>query len=274
MTREMIIKGLNNRGYRAEAQNTIKNGVEFKGIRILTESNVSPIIYVDAIIERAKKENKTLNEVIAAIITIYESNKDFIFDVNVLFKRDFIMNHIYIGLQKDSTEEIVKKPCALEGIESYLYVREEVDGDGNFSMKLTHQFLERANITETEAWKKAQSNTNEETSLESMAKVMADMMGYEYSEEMDEQTPFFVISNTCKIKGASAILNKKVLADFGKRYNTNKIVVLPSSIHEMILIPYEEDIDIESFSFMVEQVNDTQVDPTERLTNRAYILEL
>lgn len=42
-----------------------------------------------------------------------------------------------------------------------------------------------------------------------MAKVMSEMMGFEYSEEMDEMTPFYILSNTCKMKGASAVLNKK-----------------------------------------------------------------
>lgn len=54
MTREMIITELHNRGYNAEEQNTLKNGVELEGIRILTDSNIAPVIYTKAIIENAK----------------------------------------------------------------------------------------------------------------------------------------------------------------------------------------------------------------------------
>lgn len=274
MNRTMIINELNNRGYRAEAQNSIKNGVELEGIRILTDRNIAPIIYTKAIIENAEIENKSLNEVVSAIIAIYESNKSFEFDVNMLFDRDFIMKNIYIGLQKVSTEDIEKRLCDLEGIESYLYIRGKADREGSYSIKVSRAVLERANITEVEAWERAEANTNAETNLESMAKVMAEMMGVEYSEEMDKETPFFVLSNKLKIRGASAILNKKVLADFGKRYHTKKIVVLPSSVHEMLLVPYTEEIDLETFSEMVGEVNSTQVDPTERLTDRAYIITL
>lgn len=274
MNRTMIINELNNRGYSAEAQNSIKNGVELEGIRILTDRNIAPIIYTEAIIANAEIENKSLDDVVSAIIAIYESNKSFEFDVNMLFDRDFVMKNIYIGLQKVGTEDIEKRLCDLEGIESYLYIRGEADREGSYSIKVSMAVLERANITEGEAWERAEANTNAETNLESMAKVMAEMMGVEYSEEMDKETPFFVLSNKSKIRGASAILNKKVLADFGKRYHTKKIVVLPSSVHEMLLVPYTEEIDLETFSEMVGEVNSTQVDPTERLTDRAYIITL
>lgn len=273
MTREIIINELENRGYRAEAQNTIKNGVELEGIRILTNSNVAPVIYTEDIIERAEKENKSLDDVVSAIIGIYESNKSFEFDIEALFNKDFVFSHLYIGLQKDSTENIIKRACEFEGIESYLYIRGEAD-KGDYSIKMSKQILDRAEISEVEAWEVAEQNTNAETSLESMAKVMADIMGLDFTEELEGMTPIYVISNKSKIKGASAVLNKEVLAEFGKKYNTNKIVVLPSSIHEMLLVPYTEDTDLETFSTMVTDVNNAEVDPTERLTDRAYIITL
>lgn len=274
MTREIIINELNNRGYNAEAQNSIKNGVELEGIRILTNSNVAPIIYTEAIIRNAEEENKSLDEVVSAIIGTYESHKSFEFDVNMLFDRDFILNSIYIGLQKVSNEEIEKRLCDFAEIESYLYIRGEESREGSYSIKVSKAILDRANISEVEAWEQAQTNTEAETSLESMAKVMSEMLGFEYSEEMDEQTPFFVISNKSRVKGASAILNKKVLAEFGERYGTNKIVVCPSSIHEMLLVPYSEEIDLDSFSEIVSCVNNEEVDPTEQLLSKAFIITL
>lgn len=107
-----------------------------------------------------------------------------------------------------------------------------------------------------------------------MAKVMCAMMNMEYSEEMEDTTPLYVMTNTSKVRGASAILNKKALAEFGKKHNTDKVVVLPSSVHEMLLVPYTEEIDIDTFSEMVEEVNNAEVDQTERLTDRAYIIIL
>lgn len=274
MNREMIINELNNRGYRAEAQNTIKNGVELEGIRILTNSNIAPVFYTEEIIREAEEENKTLDEVVSALVSAYESKKAFRFDVNMLFDKDFILNHIFIGLQKAGAEDIEKRCCELDGIESYLYIRGEADQEGSYSIKITDGILKSAGITKEELWSRAEANTNAETKIESMAKVMAEMMGMDYCEEMEDITPLYIISNTCRMKGASAVLNKKALEEFGKEHHTDRIVVLPSSVHEMILVPYIEDVSLDYFSEMVGEVNSSEVDPTERLTDRAYIITL
>lgn len=272
MTREMIITELKNRGYNAEAQTNIKNGVAFEGIRIMANSNVAPVIYTDDILRRAEEENKDLDEVVSAIIGIYEANCSIDFDINELFDREFVLSHLYIGLQKESTEELIKRGCDLEGIESYLYIRRDRNEGEGYSVKLNEGILERANITEKEAWRSAEYNTNRETKIQSMASVMAELYGMDDFEEFEGLTPLYVISNECKMKGASAILNKEALAQFARSHNTEDIIIIPSSIHEMLLVPYIEDMDLDYFSAMVREVNNTEVRPEERLTDRAYIV--
>lgn len=273
--RTLIIDELAKRGYRAEAQNTIKNGVELEGIRIMSESPIAPVIYTEELIKHAERDGKSLNDVVSAIINIYESNKTVDFNINELFDRDFILNHLYIGLQKESTEELVKRACAeLEGIESYLYIRRERNEGDSYSVKLTRQLLERADISEVEAWEYAEAHTYAETTITSMAKVMCEMMNMEYSEDMEDMTPFYVLTNTSKVKGASAILNKKILSEFGKKYHTEKIVAIPSSVHEFLILPYTEEMNIDDFSNMVNEVNVSEVDPTEQLGTKAFIITL
>lgn len=119
MTREMIITELNNRGYNADSQNSIKNGVVLEGIRILTNSNIAPIIYTEGIIENAEEQHKTLDDVVSAIIAVYESSKAVNFDVKMFFDRDYILNNIYIGMQKDSTEDIEKVYCYFYDMEAH-----------------------------------------------------------------------------------------------------------------------------------------------------------
>ena len=70
MTREMIITELANRGYKAEAQNSIKNGVELEGIRILTDSNIAPIIYTEKMIENVEQDVLQYKEKIYGITKI------------------------------------------------------------------------------------------------------------------------------------------------------------------------------------------------------------
>lgn len=273
MIREIIINELQNKGYSAKLNTIIKNGVKFNAIVISNNSNVAPVIYIDEILKKAEKKGTCLHEVVSEIIDIYERHYSISFNLENLYNRDFILDNVYIGLQKESTEDLVKRPCYLEGIESYLYIREQ-SHDVQYSIKLNKDLLDRAKITEYDAWRFAQNNTNAETTMQSMAVIIAEMCGVEYSEEMEEMTPLFVISNKNNVKGASAILNKELLLQFAEKYKTNKILVMPSSIHEMILAPYSEEMSIEEFSDMVSEINNSSVAPEERLTDRAYVIEI
>lgn len=276
ITREMIIEELIERGYRAEAQNNIKNGVVFEGIRIMNDTNIAPVIYTDEIIKRAMDKDMSFDEVVSSVVAIYEANHSIDIDIKEFFNKEFILNHLYIGLQKESIEELIKRNCDFEGIEAYLYVRRERYGNESYSVKLNKGIMEIAGISLEEAWKSAEENTNAETTIKSMACVMAEVMGMDYDEEMGNMlpTPFYVISNACKVKGASAVLNKERLVEFGQKYDTDRIIVLPSSVHEMLLVPYTEEISLDDFSAMVTEINEAEVAPEERLTDRAYIVTL
>ena len=46
-------------------------------------------------------------------------------------------------------------------------------------------------------------------------------------------------------RGASAVLNREAVKVFAEIENVKRIIVIPSSIHEMILIPCYENEDVE-----------------------------
>ena len=70
--------------------------------------------------------------------------------------------------------------------------------------------------------------------------------------------------------GASAILFPRVLHEYCEEFGTNKVVIMPSSIHEVIIRPYGE-ISIEDLNEMVRQVNATELAPDEILADHVYI---
>lgn len=274
MTREIIISELVNKGYNAEAVTTIKNGVAFDGIRIMANAKIAPVIYTDEILKRAEEEEQSIEEVVNGIIAIYEANRSIDFDIEEIFEKEFLLNHIFIGLQKESDEKIIKRNCDFDGIESYIYIRKSRPSGESYSLKLNPYIMEKTNVTEKELWQRAEQNTNEEATLQSMANIIAEMLHIEDVEELEAMNPMYVVSNKNKVKGASAVLNKEILAEFGRKFHTDKIVVLPSSIHEMILVPYTEEINLENMTAMVKEINTTEVRPEERLTDKAYIVTL
>ena len=63
------------------------------------------------------------------------------------------------------------------------------------------------------------------------------------------------------------------MKEFARKHQTRRIAVLPSSIHEMLLIPNTGGFSEAELSEMVKSVNETEVIPEERLTDRVYVLE-
>lgn len=252
MTREMIIEELVARGYKVTPQDTIKNGVSCRGILFQMDSNISPVIYVQSFIDEAKKNKKCIDDVVENILAHLERVNTEIPSLNLekIEDKQFILTHLYIGLQKESEESLVKKACRLEGIESYLYIRE-----GYYSIKLNETIMEMNGITVEEAWENAEKNTFEETEIDDVG-----------------ETTMYVVTNRGRIRGASAILDNEKISKIAKKHGVNKLVCLPSSVHEMIIIPYEENVDMEVFNNMVAKVNQNLVEPEERLTDQAYLL--
>lgn len=91
---------------------------------------------------------------------------------------------------------------------------------------------------------------------------------------LDWGMDMIVMSNKEIFKGASAILDKKALKKLSEKLRVSKFFVLPSSAHEMMLIPCDDESKLDMYSNLVKEVNYTQVDPVDRLTDRAYILEI
>ena len=146
-----------------------------------------------------------------------------------------------------------------------VFLRMEALNDAIYSAKISKNILKNVDVDESEAWETAENNVRKETEIIQLSRFPMSA----------EECEMFIISNKSRFRGASAVLNKKVMKAFANLVNTKKIMILPSSIHEMILIPCHDcEYDIESCSEIVKHVNENEVELTEQLTDRAYIIEV
>lgn len=273
MTRESIVKNLALRGYEVEETKVVKNGVTFHGIHFLDEKTVSPVIYLEQFFELAEEEGLDEMKVTDEVIKLYESKKDVIGNdvIDRLRDKQWVLDHVRICIQKESTQNYIKKVIPeFEGLEAYLIVILESNQEETLSTVLKEGYQFFIGLSENELWKKAYQNLCEDTCLQGMTQIMNEFMGVPV---LDEEEGMFVISNKSRFKGASAILNRQVLEDFANRRKVNRIFVLPSSIHECILVLDNGDLTLEELSCMVTQVNASEVASEEQLPNRAYVLE-
>lgn len=84
------------------------------------------------------------------------------------------------------------------------------------------------------------------------------------------ETPFYVLTNTCGIHGAACMLYDHVLQHFSEGTESD-LIILPSSIHEVLLLPDEGDISYEEMSRLVTEINCSEVAREDRLSNQVYL---
>mgnify|MGYP006976948756 CR=1 FL=1 len=261
LDRKMVINELRKRGYIAEEKNIVKNGVLCDGISIhLPETkmenekvqSVFGVIYMDTLEEMKEMENLSFEQVVERIIEVVWKNSP---KLNDFPKNDKeVLKKITIGFQRtEYNSNMLKRKSDFDGIEEYLYIMTE---DGKIN--INDDFLKYFNVPVESAWRAAEENTKRDSIIFSMADFFKDVAD---------------VKNFIKIP-LSAIINKERLSDYCHEIDINKIVVIPSSIHEMLFLPWDEEIDERYMDEMIQGVNDILVSTVEQLGNKSYIMEV
>lgn len=85
----------------------------------------------------------------------------------------------------------------------------------------------------------------------------------------NDKPPMYVLTNKQGINGASCILYDDLIEEFAEKIQSD-LYILPSSIHELILIPTQNNKNSNNLIDMVMEVNLTQVAPEEVLSDNVY----
>ncbi len=273
ITKTMIFDEIENRGYKVDVREAFKNGVKMEAFSLVDECekhNAIPTFYFEKVVQRAFEKNLTVEEIVDEIV---EMNRAHIadFDIDCLREKEFILSNVCIGLQKEGTEKLIKRKCDYEGIEAYLYLKVTVNGiDG--TIKLNDSILDASHTSVDEAWRAAEKRLCEDTVIEPLANYFNGFLGEDDSTGAENY--MFVLTNKSKVRGASTILNQEAITELGKKINVSHFVYLPSSIHESLLIPVDDNASLEIFKKMVTEVNHTAVNEEDRLIDNAYFLNV
>ena len=95
---------------------------------------------------------------------------------------------------------------------------------------------------------------------------------YAHPEHLPEEENLFVLREKDSLYGASVIARADVLKQVGKILNDD-YYVLPSSTQEVLLIPAKRWNDPERLAEMVREINETEVEPRERLTDHVQFYD-
>lgn len=158
----------------------------------------------------------------------------------------------------------------------YRFVVED-QKDGRASILITNNLLNQYDITADQLHVDALENAPEikPAIIQGMREVMMEMMGPEAIElgiigVMDPADEMmFVASTPDKIQGASVIAYRDFMDQAAEKLGGN-FYILPSSIHEILLVRDDGQTNADVLREMVMEVNETQVSPEEKLTDSVY----
>ena len=144
------------------------------------------------------------------------------------------------------------------------------------SILVTNQMLDNYGVSADQLHQDAIKNAPEIRPLviEGMAEVLAKQMGVEDLEALGfnippEQEQMFVASVEGNIHGAGVLAYQDFMDQAAERAG-GSFFILPSSIHEVLIIPDNGKFDTASLEQMVREVNATTVDLADQLTDNVY----
>jgi len=146
------------------------------------------------------------------------------------------------------------------------------DEQGTSSILVTNAMLDTFGITadqlHTDAMEAAQEN--HPASLRNMNDVMRDMVG-DFGAGLipDEPSPMWVATVEGGMHGACAIQYPGFLDQAAETLGGD-FFVLPSSVHEVLLIPNDGSVELSTLEQMVRDVNANEVAPEDRLSDNVF----
>lgn len=136
-------------------------------------------------------------------------------------------------------------------------------------IRVNGKLMELWGVTEEKLHDAAMENLrNEEYRAQSMTELLGSMAGLALNPP--EDTPDqYVLTNAGGCYGAAGMLREDILESFAEQ-SGGSFYLLPSSIHELILVPEDSSISAEGLKEMVEEVNKVAVAREEWLSESVY----
>lgn len=263
------------------------NGTVLSGLSIMRKgASVSPTVYLDSYYERYQ-EGISFNSIVQEILQIYEEHTaathlDFsILNDFSLLRDKVVYKLIHTASNKELLLDIPSIPYLDLSIVFYLFL--EKNEFGQMTALIHNDHLRSWNTSLEELYRLASVNTPRllPAELKSMTELMKSLaqeqLGDDYREgfiddlvSAPDTSPLYILTNSSGICGACAILYPNQLKNFADMLEKD-LVILPSSIHEVLLVPYEDTISFDELTHMVSHINRAEVPVEDRLSDQVYL---
>lgn len=238
-------------------------------------TEVAPTIYLNPYYDALSAGGASFDEIIENIFHLYKDNRTSAsFDQDSFLNWDKAKSHItYRLLNRKSNEKFLEDVPFLPYLDlaivfTYLITIDEA-GQGSIVIHKCH--ADNWKVDAKALYAEAIKNTPD--LLQSVCKPMTAMLEEllpEGKTDLPDDVPdMLVLSNSSKTYGAAAILYPGLLHSIAEKMGSD-FYLLPSSVHEVLLLPAGDKDIRNDLSAMVREVNATQVPDGEILSDHAY----
>ncbi len=282
---EIVAQALNCAIDQIQYERVAKNNGVLKDALICrsdADHSAAPTIYLQGFYQQYV-EGREMKDIATEIAANVQQTKNHTFSFNA---EEMKQNVFGVVVNAASNAELLKEvPHRLiAGGELAVIPRVKVslDGDtGTYIVRNSMLSMPGVEMTRDEIIDLAIAHTNhEDYSFRGMSQVLAGLMGggEDADAMMAEMFPseremmyVFSAGDASGAYGARAILNKTALQEIHDK--VGDFFVLPSSVHEVIILPKASGFDVESLNDLIQSVNQAEVDAEEVLGGKALVFD-
>jgi len=262
---------------------TKNNGVVLDGISVNeNNTNISETIYLNKYYEMFTKGLYTLDEIKQSVLRLHQKalipeNVDFSYFNNFSKVKDKLaFKLINLMMNKDLLKDVPHIIYLDFAIVFYCIVDDDLIGKGTILVRNSH--LESWSVTEEELYEIALKNCPAllPSRLIGMDKYLEHLhvkRDIPFEEDVPDTSPelcnMYILTNDDKYFGASVLMYDNLLSDLSDRF-LSSFFILPSSIHEVILLPTNSKNNKQKFDSMVRDVNEQALSREDILSDHAY----
>lgn len=256
---------------------TKNNGIHLDGIIIrIGETNVAPIIYLQQYYEEyMENEYISIDEIVGRIVELRERHElqDADGVIGKITDWAYVREHIYpMIVSAEDNEEmlraLVSKPFLDLAVIMYIRLDDILQIGGEATVKVSKEMLSSLNVSEEEAYDAAMNNMKSDGyNVQDIFTVIRCMIDEDIPDDVNREK-MFVMTNADKRYGAAGLLDiNNIVMGLG----ITNCYILPSSIHETLLVPATSNMNVSMLKNMVLEVNESTVSREEKLSDNVYL---
>lgn len=262
---------------------TKNNGIKLTGITATAEGNNSgPCVYLEKFYEEYENGGMEFDEAVDEIYRLLKKHLHDIQGINISGFLDWetVKGSIYAKLinagQNKELLGTAPHRMFLDLAVVYYAVISGLEIQGTGTILIRNQHMEMWGQEEENLYEAAMSNMRTDgrpdfNGIKDVIKnVLPDANYFLNDREYQPCIGMYVLTNRSRCYGASEILDKSTLRTIADKIGDG-FIVLPSSIHEVIVLEPNDVAEYEKLAGMVQEVNATQVNEEERLSDHVYV---